>query len=357
MMKKHWTLLFLLVFLAAVSGGCASEKKNLQSRLPVKVLILPKFEVGNMEGDFPGEAQYYYEGYLSGGKEYALKGAGDGTKLYYKNGVAMCVTGMGKVSAALHTAAALSDERFDFSKAYILSTGCAGSAEGYGVMGDVYILSAAVDYDLGHHADPREMSEERATTWFHDDSYDEYAVIETDPTLTAKVYDLVKDIRLETTERTAEYMRIAFPGEAWADREPRVLRGTAVSGDNFWKGRYDHQNVLLMMKTYGCTDPYAVTEMEEIAVGRAVKNFGLLDRLIILRDSVNTDVFMQGATPESLWEQMADDELASEESVESLDIFPVARRNNYAVGKTIIDAILAGSLESVPDSSVNAAGE
>ena len=47
-----------------------------------------------------------------------------------------------------NTYAILSDERFDFSDAYIISTGCAGSAEGYGVMGDVYVITAAVDYDL-----------------------------------------------------------------------------------------------------------------------------------------------------------------------------------------------------------------
>ena len=344
MTKRRIPLLLLLIVLMAVAGGCSSGK-TLTSKLPVKVLILPKFEVGEMTGDFPGEAQYYYEGYLAGGEEYELKGAGDNAKLYYKDGIALCVTGMGKVSAALQTSAVLSDERFDFSKAYVLSTGCAGSAKGYGIMGDVFILSAAVDYDLGHHADPRDMSSERETTWFHDSSYDDCAKIATNPTLTESVYNLVKDTKLETTERTAEIMRTEFPGEAWADREPKVLRGTTVSGDNFWKGQYDHENALLMMETYGCTDPYAVTEMEEIAIGRAVKNFSLLDRLIILRDSVNMDVFMLGATPESLWGgATASGELATEDGAESFDIFPVARRNNYAVGKTIIDAILSGEL-------------
>ena len=30
------------------------------SKTPVRVLLLPKFELGEMEGDFPGEAQCYY---------------------------------------------------------------------------------------------------------------------------------------------------------------------------------------------------------------------------------------------------------------------------------------------------------
>lgn len=32
-----------------------------------------------------------------------------------------------------------------------------GSAIEYGVMGDVYVITATVDYDLGHHADPANL--------------------------------------------------------------------------------------------------------------------------------------------------------------------------------------------------------
>ena len=60
-------------------------------------------------------------------------------KLYVKDGVALYVTGMGKVNSALSLNAILLDERFDFSNAYIFSTGCAGSAYEYGVMGDVWV--------------------------------------------------------------------------------------------------------------------------------------------------------------------------------------------------------------------------
>ena len=77
--------------------------------------------------------------------------------MYYKDGVALCPVGQGKVTAALNTAAVLSDARFDFSEAYVLSVGCGGAAEGYGILGDVFVISAAVDFDLGHSADPREM--------------------------------------------------------------------------------------------------------------------------------------------------------------------------------------------------------
>ena len=244
-----------------------------------------------------------------------------------------------------HERMILTDSRFDFSDAYILSTGCAGSAMDNSVMGDVFVITSAVDYDLGHHADPRDMEDDTAATWFHDADFDSAAVVHLDSVLMDRVYSLVKDIPLETTERTRDFMSRAFDGADWAVRDPKVLRGTTVTGDNYWKGRYGHANALLMTQTYGCSDPYATTEMEDIAIARTAKQLGMLDRLIILRDSVNMDTFMLGATPESLWDPEHDNsDVSNENSEEYIDIFATARENNFIVGRTIIDAILEGNL-------------
>ena len=310
--------------------------------MPVRILILPKFELGEISGDFPGEAQLFYDAYLAGGDVYDIGGSPEANRLYYKDGVAMCVLGQGKVKAALSTAAVLSDERFDFSDAYILAVGCGGVAEGYGILGDVFVISAAVDFDLGHHADPREMNDKTGTTWFHDVSLDDSAVVTLDRDLTKRVFELVKDIPLETTKDTVAFLGKEYPGEAWADRQPRVRLGTSVTGDNYWKGTYDHQNALLITETYGCRDPFAISEMEDTAVGQAVQRFGSLERLIILRVGVNMDVFPTGMTPEMLWGEEIEDHIASQKSMESVDIFETAMKNCYDTGKTVIDAILEG---------------
>ena len=297
-----------------------------------------------MTGDFPGEAQYFYEAYLAGGDAYRIAGSPDTIELYYKNGIALCLAGQGKVSAALNTAAVLSDPRFDFSDAYILSVGCGGVSEGYGILGDVFVISAAADYDLGHHADPRELDGKSETTWFHDESFDGSAVIRLDQDLTDRVFRLIQDIPLQTTDLTVAFLQGEYPDEEWANRQPRIMRGTSVTGDNFWKGQYDHKNALLITDTYGCSDPYAVTEMEDIAVAQAVKSFGMIDRLIILRTGVNMDVFPSGITPEALWGKTSDDHLASEDSTESVDIFATAMQNCFSAGKVLIDSVLDGTL-------------
>ena len=82
--------------------------------------------------------------------------------------------------------------------------------------------------------------------------------------------------------------------------------------------------------------------MEDVAVAWAAKRMGMLDRLIIIRVSVNMDVFMLSATPEILWGDASAIILASEENVEAADIFMTAMKNNFEVGRIVIDRILTG---------------
>ncbi len=339
-MKKLVSFFLAVILMASVVS--IQVFAEAETPIEIKVLILPKFESGEMAGDFPGEAQYYYEAYCVGADEYLIKGGFEENKLYVKDGVALYVTGMGKVNSALSLNAILLDERFDFSNAYIFSTGCAGSAYEYGVMGDVFVITAAIDYDLGHHADIRDLSEGAETTWFHDEGYDSASSKILNAELMDRVYDLVKDVEVVTTERTRNYMAAAFDNAEWATRDPKVLRSTTVSGDNYWKGAHDHANAVLMTETYNCPDPYALTEMEDAAMAVVLDRLGMLDRYIIIRDSVNMDVFMNGTTAESLWS--SDESLASDESVESADIFATAMENNFKVGSVVIQAILDGTL-------------
>ena len=111
-MKRSLFIVLSLILIAAGTFSTAEEASERSLPLPVKVLLLPKFEIGEMAGDFPGEAQYYYEQYLMGAGEYDIPYSP--CKLYYKDGVAMCVQGMGKINAALSTMAILSDARFDY---------------------------------------------------------------------------------------------------------------------------------------------------------------------------------------------------------------------------------------------------
>lgn len=342
-MKKTLVLLLavLLIFSALV---CFLHIGRSDSPIPVRVLILPKFEIGEITGDDPGEAQLYYERYLTDCDTYEIPGGYEDHLLYVKDGVALYVTGMGKVNAALSLNALLLDSRFDFSDAFVISTGCAGAAYGTSTLGDVVLVSAAVDYDLGHHADARELEDPEGSTWFYAEDYAGASVRMLDSDLIRRCFELVKDVPLETTEMTRQFLRLTFPGEEWVNREPCVLVGTTVTGDNYWKGIYDHENALKITEQYRCPDPFAVTEMEDLALAITMDRAGKLDHYFAIRDSVDLDIFENGFTPESLWSPGAAENLVDEISAETLDLFPVGMENNFKVGSVIVDAILDGTL-------------
>lgn len=328
-MTKRITVLLLVLFVCfALSAHAVSEKKD------IKVLILPKIAP---------EAEDYMNAYLEGADEYQIDAPHErGYKLYVKDGIALIITGEGKTNATIAAMSVLTDPRFNFSDALILSTGCAGSAPETTVMGDVFVTTSIFDYDLGHHADPREMTTESDVTWFHSPDYDNSAIVYLSKDLTDRVFELVKDIKPRTTPVTRTFMAHAFDNAAWATRDPVVMKGTTSSGDNFFKGVYDLANAQYMAKFYNCPDPYVAGEMEDVAIGVVLKRLGLLDHYVVIRSSVNMLVFMGNATPENSWSTEL--KFESGENTETADILLTAMKNVFEVGQVIIDSYLDGLL-------------
>ena len=329
-----------------VLGSCSHTPEP----TPVNVVIVPKFEEGAMAGDFPGEAQLFYERYCPGCEEIAIDNMPPTAHLYLNedNGVAILVTGSGKTPAALSLTALLSDPSYDFSDAYIVSVGCAGGNYEYTTFGDVIVDTAACDYDLGHHVDAHEKTAgDSRIMWFPDDAYADYAFKLFDPGLCERVYDMTKDTPLRTTEAALSAMERNFGDRPEGELKPSVKKGTALSGDNYWKGDYGHETAKYIVEHYGCPDPYAVSEMEEVALANVASDFGMLERVVSLRVVVNMDVFMDGETPESVWGAHDNvNEKYADENTETLDVFEPAMHNLYDVASTAIDAILTGELNS-----------
>ena len=309
--------------------------------LPVKALILPKFTVGTWGDGQPDEGELFYRAFFTDAERFAV--AGCPTPLLYKDGLAMMAAGEGKVNAAVTLTALLCDPRFDFSKAYIISTGCAGSLPEKTVMGDVFLITATVDFDLGHTADYRDLTVPCETTWFYEPEFGRDGVRLLSGALCEKLFALVKDTPLESTPKTKAFMAKTFGNAPWATRDPVVQKGTVATGDNYWKGAFMGANAKKAVAYYGCPDPLVCSEMEDHALAAAADRFGLLDRLIVVRDSVNMTVFMNGATPESLWAPGRETRIAENEE-ETADIFAAAMANNFKVCRRIIEAIQNGTL-------------
>ncbi len=316
--------------------------------IPVKVLILPKFEIGDIENDFPGEAQLLYEHYCAGCEEIKIPNSVPSARFYFnqENGVALLLTGAGKTAAGLSLMSLLSWDAYDFSDATIVSVGCAGGCTGLSTYGDVVLVTAACDLELGYHAGREELDDpEYELTWFPGASSGYYDCKKLNSELYEKVYQLIKDCPLHTTEKTQQVLAENFPDEEWAVRKPQVLLGTAVSADSYWKGMEDHRNAVAVAEYYQCPDPYAVTEMEEIAVMNTAQCFGLQDRVISLRVVVNLDTFLKNESPERLWlkDNSFSNKVISEDS-ETVDVFRPGMDSLFRVGRIVVDAILGGEL-------------
>lgn len=315
--------------------------ESTKAPLPVRVLIMPKFIIGTLGDGQADEAELFYRAYFADAEIITVKGCPK--PLYYKDGLALMVGDEGKVNAAVTLTALLCDPRFDFSKAYILSTGCAGSPPESTVMGDVFLITATVDFDLGHTADYRDLTAPAEATWFYESEFglDGFRLLNTD--LCHRLYALVKDIPLDSTPKTKAFMAETFENAPWTARNPAVLKGTVVTGDNYWKGIFMQANAEKAAARYGCPDPVLCSEMEDHALAVAADRFGMLSRFIAVRDSVNMTVFMNGATPESLWAAQTEARIAENEE-ETADIFATAMANNFKVCRVIIEAIMSGTL-------------
>lgn len=338
------------IFIAAAVLACLSACNADKSSKPVKIkaLIIPKFEIGEMCSDDIGEAQLLYEKYCSESSKTILTDM-PGTAEFYvneDNGVALLVTGSGKTACALAMTAALSNNNYDFSDAFIISVGCAGGSAGVATLGDIVLVTGACDNELGHTADIREFdNKDSKTTWFPDSSYDAVSSKLFSAELSQQVYDMIKDVKPNTTEISRNVLKSNFKDEEWALRSPMVIKGTALSGDSFWKGQTGHNNALKIIENYKMPDPYAVTEMEELTVANTAECFGMLDRVISLRAVVDLDVFLGNDTPESLWTDSEgyNNNLGSESST-ALDIFEPAMKSLFDVSEIVIDAVLEGKL-------------
>ena len=97
-------------------------------KIPVRALILPKFEVEEMTGDFPGEAQLFYNEYCKGCGETEIPNMPPTGRFFVneENGVGLLISGSGKTAASLTLSAVLSSGLYDFSDTYIISVGCGG---------------------------------------------------------------------------------------------------------------------------------------------------------------------------------------------------------------------------------------
>jgi purine nucleoside permease len=275
-----------LLLTGALLTGCATTAPPQAAPAPqqVKVFIGAMFEIGQNTGDRAGEFQHWYERYWKDAKPVTVPGA---LQPVYCNADGVCgaVLGMGKVNSSASMQAILQNKAFDFSKAYYVISGVAGTPPSRGTIADVSWATWLVDYDLGHRWAPEENTP-GAPTFMPRKGYEEYRRFQLNPALVAKAMQLSADTPLRDSDSAAKY-RQRYP-DAAARRAPKVLTGTHMTGDTFFHGPGMSNQAQYIAKLYGADD-YVITEMEAAAIALVIKRSHGTDRIMSLRGSVNFD--------------------------------------------------------------------
>ena len=130
--------------------------ENPQKPLPVKVVIVTMFEIGEDVGDRAGEFQLWKE---RQGLNVQIAFPHSHHDLFYNEDTQVLgiVTGIGTAKSASAIMALGLDSRLDLSNAYWIIAGIAGIDPEDASIGSAVWSSYLVDGDLAHEIDPREM--------------------------------------------------------------------------------------------------------------------------------------------------------------------------------------------------------
>ena len=310
--------------------------------IPVKVVVVAMFEVGEDTGDKPGELQYWVErDHLD--QVYPLPAAYHAARMN-GNGEMAIVTGQGTAHAASTIMALGLDPRFDFTHAYWLIAGIAGGTPDRVSLGSAAWARYIVDGDLGYEIDPREIPPDWTTGYLplrKTKPYEQPAapldgqVYALNPSLAEWAFNLTRTVPLADSDHLKE-IRSHFDGEA-AQRPPFVTMGDEISGSTYWHGKIlDAWAAQWVPYFTGGKGVFATTAMEDTGTLQSLQFLANakrvdLNRVMVLRTVSNFD---RQPTGMSAAESLANQRIGAYSGyLPSLEAA-------YTVGHTVVNELL-----------------
>lgn len=321
-----------------VPGGPCSHP------LPVRIVVVALFEIGEDSGDTPGEFQLWKQRRHLDTRIPFPQSFHD---LYYNpdSQILGVVTGIGNIKSAAATMALGLDARFDLSNAYWLVAGIAGIDPYNASIGSAAWAGYLVDGDLAHEIDPREIPRGWKYGYFprgkqgpNDKSTPQPTgeMFEINLGLRDWAYALTKDMVLADAPGIAAE-RLRFTNHPNAQRPPFVLKGDQLAALTFWHGERmnDWANDWVAYWTQGKGE-FVTSAMEETGIYQSILYLDRVgrvdkDRFMVLRAGSNYTMPPPGVSA-------ADYLLRENEGYAGLS---VAVESLYSVGSTVIDELLA----------------
>ena len=311
--------------------------------VPVKVVVLAMFELGQDAGDKPGELQYWVErDHLD--KVYPLPAGYHAARMNDQGEMAV-VTGAGTAHAAATVMALGLDPRFDFRHAYWIVAGIAGGAPERISLGSAAWARYVVDADLAYEIDGREIPKDWSTGLLplgKTVPFEQPAELRPgqayalNARLAEWAYGVSRNVALDDSPRL-KAARAHFDGAA-AGRPPFVTLGDEVSSSTFWHGRLLDAWATEWMRYFtGGKGEFTTTAMEDTGTLQAIDGLAAAgrvdrDRVLVLRTVSNYDQQPRELTAaESL----------AREKLGTYSGFLPALEADYRVGHAVVAELLA----------------
>ncbi len=354
------TFRFAVSSIVTCLTGLATAESATMDVIRPKVVIVAMFELGADTGDQPGEFQFWVEREKLD-RVIPLPAAYHAVRANTDGSVIGIVTGVGNTNAAASIMALGLDPRFDLSRTYWLIAGIGGLDPADASVGSAVWADYAVEGDLGHEIDAREIPADWKTGFIPlrktkpyelpllpegDRANNSYRL---NPDLLRWAYELTKDTPLPDTDSLRGF-RTRYRGHPKALRPPSVLIGSTLSSSTYWHGRLlsEWANRWVNYYTEGHGD-YITTAMEDTGTLRALTNLtraGRADvnRVLVLRTASNFDQQPPGVT--------AAESLAGEK-VGSYSAYLPSLEAAHAVGSRVVHALVSGwnTYETTPPSA------
>jgi purine nucleoside permease len=331
-----------ICFFSCLLLACAAHCSAKQKPIPVKVVVVAMFEVGQDTGDQPGELQYWVErDHLD--RVYPLP-AGYHAVRMNADGEMAVLTGQGTAQAAATIMALGLDPRFDLTHAYWLIAGIAGGSPDRVSLGSAAWARWVVDGDLGYEIDAREIPPDWPTGYIplrKTKPFDppaaplEGQVFALNKSLTEWAFDLTCAIPLADSDKLKQ-IRADFDGAA-AQRPPFVLLGDEISSSTYWHGKLADAWATRWVPYFTSGQgQFVTTAMEDTGTLLSLKDLdaaGRIDwqRILVLRTISNFDRQPRGMT--------AADSLARQR-IGAYSAYLPSLEAAYTVGHAVVNELL-----------------
>jgi purine nucleoside permease len=339
----------LLLCVIALSLGLRFANAGTPGKLPVRVVVVTTFELGNDTGDTPGEFQAWVERLpLQQTLEFPL--GNHHLRYNAEKQVLGIVTGEGSLRAAASIMALGLDERFDLSKSYWIVPAIGGIDPTYASVGSAAWAEWVIDRDLNFEIDAREIPSDWSTghiplgrsTPFQPpapelDRPNGVNGYHLNPALVEWAFQLTRNVALDDTA-DLKSIRAGYARFPNALKPPFVLKGDEVSASDWWLG--ERMNTLAqqwMAYWSGGKGTSVTTAMEDCGILTSLTALARthrvrLDRVLVLRTGSDYTVPAAGQTVEQL--------LAGEASEDAaLSAFIPALEAAYRVGSPVVNEI------------------